>query len=136
MEMARNPKSLSVTQVWNRNPCREYTKQDIKKHFAGRKRLTGLDFLNIKEIPIMDRVWGVLQTLTKAQERELARWCDAVVGGGCTIMLFSFAMSTCESCVESSRDLWCALDASKHTPHAIVIKIRNMLKKEKRNAKV
>ena len=59
-------KTWTVAQMLAEKPCSKYTEEVLTKLWAGRKKVTLLDILDM-DIPDKDKMWGAWKGLTKKQ---------------------------------------------------------------------
>lgn len=52
--------TVTVDDVMASSPCRDYTRDRVKRLFGRRRRLNVLDVLALREVPAEDRVWAAL----------------------------------------------------------------------------
>jgi len=64
---------ITVDDIMAHYPCDEYPRERVEELWSGKESLTLTEILNLNT-PARDRVWMVLQSLSKEENEHFARW--------------------------------------------------------------
>ena len=66
-------RKITVDNIMAKTPCDEYPRERVEGLWGSRESLTLTEILNLNT-PARDRVWMVLQSLSKEENEHFARW--------------------------------------------------------------